>query len=200
MRRRKGHSQGALDAGTVDLVHLTWICFHSNPNTALRIPTLPVPSSALSLTMAAVFAPKANRTEAGVGPPADRAGATVLAGAGVTERVLGMTTWRYQSLLYQPQPAHHLPPAQMERHHCFLAFSLAVRGASPAAQCLHTDSACSGMGVKAVGTPYARTKILQSWTDDLVSPMSVSSTGSALGSGDIPRTLAEVGIGSFRGN
>lgn len=87
------------------------LCLHSNPSTALHA-TLPVPSSAPSLTMATVLAPKANRTEAGVGPPADRAGATVLAGVGITECVLGMTTWRYQSHLYQPQPAHHLPPAK----------------------------------------------------------------------------------------
>lgn len=73
------------------------------------MPTLPIPSSAHSLTMVAVFAPKANRTEAGVGPPADRAGATVLARAGVAERVLGMTTWRYQNHLYQPQPVHTSP-------------------------------------------------------------------------------------------
>lgn len=184
MRRRDGHftgSTGCRDSRVSSSHTDPLLCFHSNPSPALHMPTLPVPSSAHSLTMAAVFAPKANRTEARVGPPADRAGASVLAGAGVAERVLGMTTCRYQSHLYEPQPAHHLPPAHMERHRCLLAFSLAVRGASPDAQSLHTDPACSRMRVKAVAAPYARTKILQNWTDDPASPRSASSTGSALG-------------------
>lgn len=46
------------------------------------------PSS--SLTVAAVLAPEAHRTEAGIGSPADRAGAAVLTGAGVTEAVFGV--------------------------------------------------------------------------------------------------------------
>lgn len=159
MRRREGHFTGSTRCrdSKVSSSHTDpLLCFHSNPSTALHT----VPSSAHSLTMAAVFAPKANRTEAGIGAPADRTGATILAGAGVAERVLCMTTWRYQSHLYQAQPVHHLLPAHMERHPCLLAFSLAVRGASPAAQCLHTDPACSGRRVKAVGAPYDRTKIL----------------------------------------
>lgn len=84
-------------------------CCHS---TTLPTPTLPVLRTARSLTVAAVFAPEAHRTEAGVGPPADRAGAAVLAGVGVAEGVLGVAAWRYQRCLCQPRPCHPLPPAR----------------------------------------------------------------------------------------
>lgn len=91
-----GTTQGELDAGTKELVHLARTPYSASTATpaVLHIPTLPTTSSARSLTVAAVFAPEANRTEAGVGPPADRAGAAVLAGAGVAECVLGMAAWR----------------------------------------------------------------------------------------------------------
>lgn len=101
MRRRDGDHQSALrpflvqlhfpgtgdsraaDAVMTEPAHLT--C--TPPCIAACIP-LCMPSS--SLTMAAVLAPEAHRTEAGIGPPADRAGAAVLTGAGVTEAVLGV--------------------------------------------------------------------------------------------------------------
>lgn len=184
VRRRDGHYTGSTRCrdNRASSSHTDpLLCFHSNPSTVLHVPTLPTPSSARSLTVAAVFAPEANRTEAGVGPPADRAGAAVLAGAGVTERVLGMAAWRYQSHPHKPRPAHHLPPAHMERDHCPPALSLAARGASPATHSLRTGPACSGMRVKAVIAPYARRKTLWSWTDSLASPRQASSADSALG-------------------
>lgn len=67
--------------------------------------------AAPSLTVAAVFAPEAHGAEAGVGPPADRAGAAVLAGVGVAEGVLGVAAWGQQSHPRQPPPSHLLPPA-----------------------------------------------------------------------------------------